>query len=75
MCVCVYIYIYIYTHINCCCLVTKSCKTLETPWTIACQVPLSVGILQKRVLEWVAMTSSRRSSQHRDLTLVSCITG
>ena len=24
-------------------LVTKSCLTLATPWTIACQAPLSVG--------------------------------
>ena len=26
-----------------------------TPWTMACQAPLSMGILQARVLEWVAM--------------------
>ena len=32
-----------------------------TPWTVAYQVPLSVGILQARILEWVAMLSSRRS--------------
>ena len=25
-------------------LVAKSCLTLATPWTIACQVPLSMGI-------------------------------
>ena len=25
------------------CLVTKSCLTLATPWTVACQAPLSVG--------------------------------
>ena len=24
-------------------LVAKSCLTLETPWTIACQAPLSMG--------------------------------
>ena len=24
-------------------LVAKSCPTLETPWTIACQTPLSTG--------------------------------
>ena len=24
-------------------LVTKSCPTLETPWTVACQAPLSMG--------------------------------
>ena len=33
------------------------------------------GILQARLLEWVAMTSSRGSSQHRDWTCVSCIAG
>ena len=31
------------------------------------------GILQARILEWVAMPSSRRSSQPRDQTHVSCI--
>ena len=30
-----------------------------TPWTIAHQAPLSMGILQARILEWVAMPSSR----------------
>ena len=24
-------------------LVAKSCPTLETPWTVACQAPLSMG--------------------------------
>ena len=32
-----------------------------------------MGILQARILEWVAMSSSRRSSQPRDQTQVSCI--
>ena len=36
-----------------------------TPWTVACQAPLSMGILQARILEWVAMSSSRGSSQPR----------
>ena len=31
------------------------------------------GILQARILEWVAISSSRRSSQSRDGTHVSCI--
>ena len=42
-----------------------------TPWTAAHQAPLSMGILQARILEWVAMPSSSRSSQRRDRTLVS----
>ena len=28
---------------HCCCLVTKSCPTFVTPWTVACQLPLSMG--------------------------------
>ena len=32
------------------------------------------GILQARILEWVAISSSRGSSQPRDQTWVSCIT-
>ena len=30
-----------------------------TPWPAARQAPLSMGILQARILEWVAMPSSR----------------
>ena len=30
-----------------------------TPWTVAHQAPLSMGILQASILEWVAMSSSR----------------
>jgi len=29
-----------------------------TPWTVICQAALSMGILQARVLEWVAMPST-----------------
>ena len=29
-----------------------------TPWTLACQAPLSMGILQARILEWVAISFS-----------------
>ena len=39
---------------------------LQPPWTAPCQSPLSMGILQARILEWVAMLSSRGSSQPRD---------
>ena len=46
-----------------------------TPWTVGCQAPLTMGILQERILEWVAMPSSRRSSQPRDQTQVSRIAG
>ena len=33
------------------------------------------GILQARILEWVAFPFSRGSSQPRDLTQISCIAG
>ena len=33
---------------------------------VAHQAPLSMGILQARILEWVAMLSSRGSSQPRE---------
>ena len=58
------------------CSWSLSCVQLfVTPWTIACQVLLSIGILQARIPEWVAMPSSRGSSQPRDQTQVSCGTG
>ena len=48
------------------CWVTQSCLTLMTQWTVACQAPLSMGILQASILEWVAMPFSRGSSQPRN---------
>ena len=45
------------------CIVLQLCPTLCDPWTVAHQAPLSMGILQARTLEWVAMPSSRGSSQ------------
>ena len=46
-----------------------------TPWTVAHQAPLSMGILQARILEWFALPSSRGSSQPRDWIQVSSIAG
>ena len=42
-----------------------------TLWTVAHQASLSMGILQARILEWVAVPSSRGSSRARDQTQVS----
>ena len=55
------------------CLVTQSCLTLCDPMN--CSLPDSSvhGILQARILEWVAMPSSSRSSQPRDQTQISHI--
>ena len=46
---------------------------LVTPWTVARQAPVSMGILQARILELATMPSSGRSSQPMDWTLVSCL--
>ena len=46
-----------------------------TPWTVAHQAPPSVGFFQARVLEWVAISFSRGSSQPRNQTWVSRIAG
>ena len=50
--------------------VTQSCPTLCNP--MDCIVH---GILQARILEWVAFPSSNGSSQPRDQTQVSHIAG
>ena len=52
----------------------KLLQSFPTLWTVTHQAPLSMGILQARILEWVAMPSSRGSSQPRDQpkSLVSC---
>ena len=53
--------------------VIQSCPTLWDP--MDCTLPCSSvhGIFQARVPEWVAISFSRGSSQHRDWTQVSCI--
>ena len=56
-----------------CVLVAQSCLTLCNPMDRSLPGSSVHGILQARILEWVAMPSSRRSSQPRDGTWVSCI--
>ena len=46
-----------------------------TPWTVASQDPLSMVILQAKILEWVAMPTSMGSLQQRDTAQFSCIAG
>ena len=55
------------------CLVDQSCLILCKP--MDCSPPGSSvhGILQARMLEWVAIPFSRGSSWHRGQTCVSCI--
>ena len=63
-CVCVYV----------CVLAAQLCLICDP---LDCSPPGSSihGILQARTLEWVAMPSSRGSSQPKDWTWVSCIAG
>ena len=49
--------------------------SLWPPWNVAHQAPLSMEILQARILEWVAMPSSRGSSQPSDRTCISHTVG
>ena len=52
-----------HTTVSTCCAQSLSHVWLfVTLWTVARQALLSMGILQARILEWVAMPSSRRSS-------------
>ena len=55
--------------------VAQSCPTLCD--SMDCSPPGSSihGILQARVLEWVAISFSRGSSRPRDQTQVSCVAG
>ena len=57
------------------CLVAQSCPTLCDH--IDCSMPAFPvqGILQAKILEWVAIPSSRGSSQVKDWTQVSFIAG
>ena len=48
-------------------------QLFATPWNVAGQAPLSMGILQARMLEWFAISYSKGSSQPRDQNQVSCI--
>ena len=58
-----------WNHVLSCFSCVLLCATL---WTVARQAPLSMGILQARILEWVAMPYSRGSSWPRDQTHVLC---
>ena len=53
------------------CCAVLSCSVMSdsaSPRTVARQALLFMRILQARILEWVALPSSRGSSQPRDLT-------
>ena len=56
-------------------LAIQSCLTICNPMDGSLPGSSVHGILQARVLEWVAMPFSRGASQPRDQTWVSCIAG
>ena len=55
------------------CLVTQSCLTLCNPMDSSPPGSSVHGILQGRILEWVAISFYRGSSKPRDWTCVSCL--
>ena len=56
-------------------LVAKSCLTLATPRTVACQAPLCMGFSRQEHWSGGDVCFSRGSSQPRDQTRASCIAG
>ena len=66
MCINILIHIYIYTHIR----IAQPCPTLCNP--MDCSLPGSSvhGIFQARILERIAISYSRESSQPKDQTLL-----
>ena len=61
--------------VHMCVLVAQSCRTVCGPMDYSPPGSSVHGILQTRILEWVAVSFSRGSSQPRDWTRVSCIAG
>ena len=59
----------------CVCLVTQSCLTLCDPMDYSPPGSSLHGLLQARILEKVAMPSTRGSFQPRDCTQIPCVTG
>ena len=55
--------------------VSQSCPILCHPMDCNLQGSSIHGIFQARIMEWVAISFSRRSSRPRDWTQVSCIVG
>ena len=54
-------------------LVAKSCPSLSNPMDSSPPVSSVCGISQTRILQWVAISFSRRSSLPRNRTHVSCL--
>ena len=59
----------------CVCELFSCVQLFVTPWTVNPPGSSVHGILQARILEWVAIPFSRGSPQLRDWTQASCIAG
>ena len=62
---CLYL-LYIYSYLLLLCLVAKSCLTFFDPLDCNPSDSFVHGIILARILKWVAISFSRRSSQPRD---------
>ena len=68
-----YFLVFLCTCISLLCVCTQSDPTLCSPLDYTLPGSSVPGILQARILEWVAISSCRGSSRPRDCTRVSCI--
>ena len=59
----------------CLCMHSQSCLTFWDPMDCSQPGPSVHGNFEARILEWFGISSSRRSSQLKDQTCVSCISG
>ena len=57
----------------CCAWLLSHVWLCATPWVVPRQAPLSMGILQARILEWVAVSFSRGFAQPRDQIWVTSL--
>ena len=60
-----------HNHLLCACSLSVMSNSFLTPWTVSHQSPRFMA----RILEWVAISTSRASSQTRDWTCIFCIAG
>ena len=59
--------------LSCCAQSVSHGQLFVTPWTVACQDPLSMGFSQARIPEWAAIPISRGSSWPKDWTCICFI--
>ena len=70
VCVCVSVSVHVCMSMHSC---GQSCLSLCNPVNCSPRGSFIYGISQARILEWVAISYSRGSSQHRDWTCVSWV--